>query len=109
MGDRRKIERFKLRLPARLDVLGRYEDVQQATLSLETDNICSGGAYFTTLSPLPQGTSVKIDLLLDFERLQTPQHLRPRIKVNGKVLRSERTGMAVRFDKSYQIIPAPNA
>ena len=70
MGDRRKIERFKLRLPARLDVVGRYEDVQQATLSLETDNVCSGGAYFTTLSPLPQGTSVKIDLLLGAEFTQ---------------------------------------
>ena len=109
MGDRRKIERFKLRLPARLEVVGRYEDVQQATLSLETDNVCSGGAYFTILNPLPQGTSVKIDLLLDFDRIVTPRHMRPLIKVKGNVVRSERTGMAVRFDKSYQIIPPPNA
>ena len=109
MEDRRKDERFKLRLPAKVEVLSHYKDVGKNTLRLETDNICSGGAYFPTLSPLGEGTSVKIDLLLDFFRLKTPRNMRPLIKVIGNVVRSGRTGMAIRFKRRYQIIPPPNA
>ncbi len=109
MENRRKDERFKLRLPAKVEVLSRYNDVGKNTFRLETDNICSGGAYFPTLNPLPEGTSVKVDLLLDFDRLTTPKHMRPLIKVNGDVVRSGRTGIAIPFDGIYQIIPPLNA
>jgi hypothetical protein len=72
---------------------------------IETDNICSGGAYFHTLSPLPKGTQVKIDMVLSSQKLRIPKNRRPHIKVSGNVLRSEATGMAIRFDKEYRIIP----
>ena len=109
MEDRRKDERFKLRLPAKLEVRCQYGNVDKNIVGLETDNICSGGVYFTTLSPLGEGTPVKIDLLLDFERLKTPRNMRPLIKVIGNVVRSGRTGMAIRFKRRYQIIPPLNA
>ena len=109
MEDRRKDERFKLRLPAKVEVSCQYGNVKNNIVGLETDNICSGGAYFTTLSPLGEGTPVKVDLLLDFDRLKTPRNMRPLIKVIGNVVRSGRTGMAIRFKRSYQIIPPPNA
>jgi|LGVE01.1.fsa_nt_gb hypothetical protein len=110
MEDRRKDERFKLRLTAKLEVSSQYGNVVENNIvGLETDNICSGGAYFTTLSPLGEGTPVKVDLLLDFDRLKTPRNMRPLIKVIGNVVRSGRTGMAIRFKRRYQIIPPLNA
>ena len=105
MEERRELERFKLRLPARVEVVSRVPEVEKDIISIETDNICSGGAFFHTLSPLPKGTQVKIDMVLNFQRLRTPKNKRPHIKVSGNVLRSEATGMAIRFDKAYRIIP----
>jgi hypothetical protein len=105
MEERRELERFKLRLPARIEVVSGVPEVEKDLINIETDNICSGGAFFHTLSPLPKGTQVKIDMLLNFQRLRIPKNRRPHIKVSGNVLRSEATGMAIRFDKEYRIIP----
>jgi len=105
MEDRRALERFKLRLPARIEVVSGVPEVEKETINIETDNICSGGTFFHTLSPLPEGTQVKIDILLNLQRLRVPKNNRPHIMVRGNVLRSEATGMAIRFDKEYRIIP----
>ena len=109
MEERRELERFKLRLPARVEVVSRVPEVEKDIISLETDNICSGGAFFHTLSPLPEGTQIKIDIVLNSLKLRTPRNRRSHIKVSGNVLRSEPIGMAVQFDRSYEIIPPSNA
>ena len=109
MEERRELERFKLRLPARIEVVSGVPEVEKDIINIETDNICSGGAYFHTLSPLPKGTQVKIDMVLNFQRLRIPKNRRPHIKVSGNVLRSEATGMAIQFDNRYKIIPPPEA
>lgn len=109
MIESRRDERFALRLPAKVEVLGENRDVEEQVIRLETENICWRGAYFTTLCPLPEGTKVKIDLLLNFDKSTTQKELRPRIKVKGEVVRSERTGMAVGFDGRYKIISPPGA
>ena len=109
MEERRELERFKLRLPARVEVVSRVPEVEKDIISIETDNICSGGAFFHTLSPLPKGTQVKIDIVLNSQRLRTPRNRRPLIKVSGNVLRSKSTGMAIQFDNGYKIIPPADA
>lgn len=105
MEDRRALERFKLRLPARIEVVSGIPEMDTPIMNIETDNICSGGAYFHTLSPLPKGTPIKIDIVLNSQRLRTPGKNRPRIVVSGNVLRSEATGMAIQFYNGYKIIP----
>ena len=109
MEERRELERFKLRLPARIEVVSGVPQVEKDIINIETDNICSGGAFFHTLSPFPEGTQVKIDLLLNFQKLRTPGNRRSHIKVSGNVLRSEAIGMAIQFDTGYKIIPPPDA
>ena len=109
MEERRELERFKLRLPARIEVVSGKPEVGRDIISLETDNISSGGAFFHTLSPLPEGTQIKIDIVLNSLKLRTPRNRRPLIKVKGSVLRSEPTGMAIQFDRPYEIIPPSNA
>ena len=109
MEERRELERFKLRLPARIEVVSGVPQVEKDIINIETDNICSGGAFFHTLSPLPEGTQIKIDIVLNSLKLRTPRNRRSHIKVSGNVLRSEATGMAIQFDNGYKVIPSAEA
>ena len=108
MKERRALDRFSLRLPAKIQVVPRDPRTETHAVNLETDNICSGGAYFHTLSPLEVGTRVKIDFTLKFRRQHPPKNRGSLIKVKGSVLRSEPTGMAIGFDRSYKILAQPS-
>ena len=103
MDERRKLERFDLQVPAKIEVIN--QDREKEMLDLLTSNICSGGAFLHTTRPLPEGTQVKVDLILPFDKLkelkQDSQQVY--IKVTGTVLRSETEGMAICFDEDYQI------
>lgn len=105
MKEQRRLKRFKLKLPARIELVPQDPQGETKILRLKTDNICSGGAFFDTLSPLPEGTPVRVDFVLDFKRLRYPKDKRPLVSVRGHVLRSEPTGIAVRFLKDYTIFP----
>ena len=97
MTDKRKLERFDLELPATIELL--TSDQEKSLLNLLTTNICSGGAYFHTTQPLPEGTQVKIDLVLPLDKLRKlkDEHKQAYIKVTGTVLRSKSEGMAIFF------------
>lgn len=103
MVEKRRLERFDLVLPAAIEFINEHHD--ERMINLFTTNICSGGAYFHTNQPLPEGTQVKIDLVLPLDKLRKlkKEHKKAFIKVNGKVLRTESEGMAICFDKGYQI------
>jgi len=105
MEERRQLERFGLKIPASIVVRGTAR--KREKLNLLTSNICSGGAFFDTSLALPEGTEVKIDLILPLDRLRTlaVEHPRARIELTGKVLRSGIAGMAVTFDPEYVIQP----
>ena len=103
--EKRRLERFELRVPAKVEVV--TSDRDRETLDLFTSDICSGGAFFHTTEPLPEGTEVKIDLVIPLEEIKKlrddPSHAY--IKIAGTVLRSESAGMAVCFKKNYKIQP----
>lgn len=106
MMERRKLERFDLKVPANIEVVDQDQFVEKKTLF--TQNLCAGGAFFLTAIPFIKGTQVKIDLTLDFKQLRNSEGRRPRVIVSGTVLRSESHGMAIEFDKKYKIIEPPN-
>lgn len=103
MAERRSLERFGLVLPAAIEFMNF--DHKERMINLLTTNICSGGAYFHTTQPLPKGTQVKIDLVLPLDKLRKlkKEHKKAYIKVTGTVLRTESEGMAICFEKDYQI------
>ncbi|UCF85177.1 MAG: PilZ domain-containing protein [Desulfobacteraceae bacterium] len=106
MNERRKLERFDLRVPAKIKVVG--PDHGGETLDLMTKDICAGGAFFHTPDPLPKGTQVKIDLILGRGLKEGAGRL-AHIKLGGAVLRSDAAQVAICFDKSYKIIPINKA
>jgi hypothetical protein len=102
-SDRRKMERFDLNLPTKLFWTGK--DKEQETIELMTNNICSGGAYLQTNSPLPKGTEVKMDLTLQLDRSHEPKRRLSVIDVSGYVIRTDHQGMAICFNRKYKILP----
>ena len=93
MVERRKLERFDLRLPAKMEGLGPKKGVRH---NLLTNNICAGGAFLETTNHLPENSRVSIDFVV-------PTGVQ--IKVTGVVLRFEPTGIAIGFDNEYQMTP----
>jgi hypothetical protein len=101
--EKRKMDRFTLALPAEISITD--ESGKQRSFSVVTKNICAGGAFFKTDESLSDRTSVKIDLILSLDNLPGMEGRGSRIDVSGKVVRTESHGMAVCFDKLYQISP----
>jgi len=105
MKQKRRLERFDLKMPAKIESM--TSDQEEKILNLLTSNICSGGAFFHTTQPLPEGSQVKIDLVLPLDNLKKLKDdcKQAYIEVTGRVLRSESEGMAILFDKDYLIRP----
>ncbi|MGD8366003.1 MAG: PilZ domain-containing protein [Desulfobacterales bacterium] len=104
-SERRGVERFDLELPAKIRVLAA--DAAAAEIEVHTENISCGGAFFRTASPLPEGTDVRIDLVLNLDKLRSVRadvrHVH--IELKGTVNRSESTGMSICFRSDYQLRP----
>ncbi|MBW1710130.1 MAG: PilZ domain-containing protein [Deltaproteobacteria bacterium] len=103
MKEARNLERFDLELPAKIEIVGHEKEKENKVLTLLTRNVCSGGAYFHTEQPLPEGTDVKLDLILAIEELKKLKGKQAYIKVSGKVIRTEPNGMAICFNNDYSM------
>jgi len=105
MQEKRKLERYDLKIPARIEGLSKR--ACEAILDLMTSDICSGGAFFHTEQTLPEGTKVKIDLVLPLRGLKKliAEYDHAHIKVTGTVVRKDPRGMAVCFNKGFSIRP----
>ena len=107
--DKRAYGRFDLKVPALLGIIGSGLGNNEE-LSLTTTNICAGGAFLVTNDRLPLGTRVKKDFILSIDKLkELLDSNRSRIKVEGEVIRTEKSGVEVRFDEDYEIMPVKDA
>jgi len=93
--EKREVKRFDLRLHT---VLQELEN-RASQLELYTRDISSDGAYVCMERPLPLDTSVELTFFLPVR-----QRIRSKIQTNGRVIRSEKEGIAVRFESKYQIL-----
>jgi c-di-GMP-binding flagellar brake protein YcgR len=102
MKDRRKLERFNLKLRGEITV--ETAGQMKRVFHLKTRDISSGGAFFYGVDPLPEGTPVQINLILSIDKLERLMGVQARVKISGIVNRSEPSGMAICFHKNYQIM-----
>ena len=100
LSERRGLERFKLRLPAKIEVL---EPGERKVFNLVTSDISANAAYFQMLHPIPEDRRVRVTITLvsDFVREMTGFQMK--LKVKGRVVRSEPTGMAIQFNEHQEI------
>lgn len=101
--EKRKMERFDLELPALLSMNDESGNPKAAEYMIS--NICSEGAFFKTDEPLSLGTDVKMNLILPLDKLNKTGGNKSRIDISGSVIRTEKHGMAVCFNKQYRIMP----
>jgi hypothetical protein len=104
MQERRRLERFDLHSPAKVQVVdeGGHEDVIDAV----TKDISSAGAFLISATPVAEGLTVDVEVVLSFETLHRITGGRGKVivRVKGKVVRSDETGMAVAFDRKFRMI-----
>jgi hypothetical protein len=100
--ERRKLERFELNAPALvlLDAGGKKNEY-----NLTTRDVSSDGAFLYSSQPLPDGAKVKMEFLISLETLRklAGEKGTARVKVKGRVIRSDANGVAIRFESSYKI------
>ena len=108
MEERRKLERFELNAPAR--VLLESGRCKNDEYNLTTRDVSSDGAFLYSSQPFPEGAKVKMDFMISLETLQrlAGEKGMAKIRVKGKVIRSDENGIAIRFESSYKITALEN-
>ena len=101
--EKRKRDRYFIDVPVKL--LLSAEDKEQETLTVHTKNISSEGVLLSTDTVLSQGSKVKMEMVLPVNKLleMIGEQKKVLVRVNGKVIRTGDEGMAVKFDRDYQI------
>ncbi len=102
MLDKRTMERFDLEIAAHIQAGAEDES---ESIDVVTKDVCSGGAFFQTDTPLAIGTGVKVDLVMPISELKKMDADSVFVRVSGEVIRSDQEGMAVCFGKKYKITP----
>jgi hypothetical protein len=101
--NKREFHRYTFAVPAIIEILSAKG--RKKKLNLRTANISAAGAFFLTENPLPEGTQVKINIFLQFKEVRgssdTDGHIV--MKVTGRILRAEPTGMAIGFNRDYDV------
>ncbi|MEW6265597.1 MAG: PilZ domain-containing protein [Thermodesulfobacteriota bacterium] len=103
MTESRRYERFNLAIPATIMADAHDESGSRGEMNLLTSDICAGGAYFHTDCPLPEGTPVKVELILAIDKLKKLKGRQAHVLVEGRVVRTGPQGMAVCFEPNYKI------
>jgi hypothetical protein len=93
--EKRGVQRFDLKLHTLLTELEDRAD----QIELYTRDISSDGAFLCMENPLPLDTPVQLTFFLPVRR-----QIRSKIQTNGRIVRSESQGVAVRFESNYQIV-----
>jgi hypothetical protein len=108
MHEKRRLQRFRLRFPARVEVLEPGTGSGRRVFELTTRDISADGAFLNTEKPLPEGTKVKLELSFSIKKSKTFQHIKSLIKFSGLVARTEAEGMAICFRRNYTVVRMMN-
>ncbi len=98
--DKRKIERFEIELPARMET---NSPNRKQVFDIVTKNISASGAFVITNSSISKGLRIKINLTLQNRKLAELTGSQSLIECEGCIVRVAPTGVAVCFDKACQI------
>ncbi len=103
--NRRAMERFNLNLLSFVRVENKESEHETPNFMIAV-NICSDGAFLKTDKPLAVNTRVQVDFFLIINGIKPETNKKMSlVEVSGRVIRLEKKGMAVKFDKNYRIWP----
>jgi c-di-GMP-binding flagellar brake protein YcgR len=99
--ERRGYERFRLALPARLEVVSSGKE---EVLEARSRDISASGAFLFTTAACSVGSKVRLDLVVRSKRIAQLTNAEGHIKIEGTVVRCNREGMAISFDHGVRIL-----
>ncbi len=106
---KREIERYNLKVPARMAVHNKTTVKSDETVYyLTTRNICSGGVYLSTDQKLQLGAVVDIAMQLTLNIASKVKHKCSYVQISGQVIRIDDSGIAIQFDRCYKIVSGMN-
>ena len=100
MKERRQYERFSFPLPVRLKAMttGR-----KTVLDLYTRDLSVSGTFITTLTSFPEETRFTLDFTIPTDSIKKLKDVKRLKGYTGSMVRSTPYGMAIHFDREYQI------
>ncbi len=101
MIERRQFERFPLSVPARVRTISPKD---KQVFELHIRDLSASGAFLNTTEQFAEGTQFCITLTVPSERIKELTGAESFIEVEGKVVRSTPTGVAIHFEKDCQIL-----
>ncbi len=101
MKERRKYERFQLILPARMHLIALEK---KQIFDLHTKDISAAGVFLHTAEQFSEGTRFHLEMTVPSERIKELTGAQSLINVEGTVVRSTPTGVAICFDGECQIL-----
>jgi hypothetical protein len=101
MKERRKYERFQLILPARIHLI---TSEKKQIFDLRTKDISAAGAFLQTTEQFPEGTLFHLEMTVPSERIKELTGAQSLINVEGTVVRSTPTGVAICFNGECEIL-----
>lgn len=101
--ERRSRDRFNIAVPTVVEV--KDKDMIVDVLNLMSRDISKNGAFLKTTTPLPEGTSIMINMMLKINKLRELNgHGQVAMQVAAKVKRCDQYGMALCFAKHYKLV-----
>ena len=101
MEEQRRLERFNIKFPTKLEV---FTSENKQVFNVVTRNISADGAYFRTPTPIRNNTHVRVTLSINNNILRKFKKNPSLLKIRGIVVRSDPTGLAVRFTRKFRVI-----
>ena len=102
MKERRQYERFRLTIPARMEMVTSHRN---QIFDFETRDISAGGAFIiNAMEQFTEGTRFKINLTVTSKKIKELTGAKSLIESEGNVVRSTPKGVAVHFDRECQIL-----
>ena len=104
MKEKRSLERYCLTVPVKIELM---DNPDTPRLEAFTKDVSSGGTFLTLEKELEVGQKVRLKLFLSINKLQEFFEMdnQVRIDVSGEVIRKEKNGVGIQFDKKYTILP----
>ena len=96
----RQFVRYPFALPVKLETI---KLAKKELFDLVTRDISASGTFIPALTSFPEGTRVKLDFTLPINNLTKFRDIEKLKSCTGRVVRSESQGIAIQFDKGYQI------
>ena len=106
MDNLRQFERFPLNLPVRAEV---YSSDTKQVFDLKTRDISASGAFVYTSEQFPNGTNIKLNLVVPNGRIKEMTGAESLLDCEGQVVRSTAKGVAIHFTMDCQMMSLKEA